>query len=64
MTSLVDLFLLSNVQMAVNGRGRHVCMPEQLFDYQGIAIVLKQVSRKRMPEQVRVDLFIESGQAS
>ena len=64
MTPPVDLFQFPNIQMAVNSRCCNICVSEQLLDISKVAVILKQVSCEAMPEQVRVNSFVESGQAA
>lgn len=54
---------LSHVQVRVNGRCGDVRVSKKFLDYPKVTVVLKQVSCEAMPEQVRVNSFVESGQA-
>jgi hypothetical protein len=49
------------VDMGINLRRRDVGVPEHFLDDSQIGAVPEQMSRETMPEQVRIDIRLESG---
>src|ERR1700746_2186248 len=59
MAAFVNSFQGPNVQVRVDRRRRNISVPEQLLNNSKVTAVLKQVSCKAVPEQMRVNLLFE-----